>query len=773
MKFLCPKCSSKYVINDSRIGSKALNVRCKKCGTVIKVQKPQKPKTAITSKTKAKSSRSGPTIQELRDRLRSSKATKEKKQSSSTPSKKPKTESLPSWYYSIDGQTFGPFPEPELLSRFQKDLTQNTYVWKKDFTEWKLVVDVPPFSELFKESKPLSFPTQHLNAEDVETVKAEQTAPKKQPISQPQDTRKSLDNLLDKLSPKPSTKAHSKSQTQSLQNLLNKLDNRPNVATKPPETTEEHPKSDPIQSSLQRDQTNDLVSNLTQDQPRPKADNQESTTGGLEGLLSKLQAPEKPFKTETQQAVPQEKPQEKPQMDLVERLAQELNQEVTLPKEESQAPIPSPNSQPELDLVGRLAFELNQEPLSLDPLESNDSKVETLSQESSAKIGASSVEPEKSPEISAEVAKTGTSPLKNKVAESEIPWDIEKKTQKNDLFSSLQLPDTKSWKPLSTADSNEDIIVDLHDPTDSEEESHDIFEAFSPENESQDIFDNFPSSIDFSSDVHPAALKNAPMEKSLLIQLQTIKKGSRKIKIIAFGAIILIVIGLGSIIYSLSHKKDTPPPPPKEETSTTINTTTHNREPKYIIATQREVIRALQTAENTAVFESIQGEYPIEKAPDGDEYATLTDPKKNTHQASPKKTEKQRKPKKTGRFGDLDHGTKKLRVEHKDTLLEKKKKDKSRPDPAIFSDGLKHVRRSVQRCWERQLKKSDEVNLLNVHLEILVDTSGRVNNVSIDKVAKGTTFERCLQSQKTQWTFPKFSGGPVLLKRKVILQADM
>ncbi len=128
MKFYCDNCQTKYSIADEKVRGKVLKVRCKKCSHVITVREPETPVSA-TSRG-AQRGGGGP-------------------QRPSAPG----PPAAPTWHYSINGQSFGPYPKRELDERFASgELGDAAYVWNETFTDWKRVTEVPAFSAALKKA---------------------------------------------------------------------------------------------------------------------------------------------------------------------------------------------------------------------------------------------------------------------------------------------------------------------------------------------------------------------------------------------------------------------------------------------------------------------------------------------------------------------------------------------------------------------------------------------------------------------------------------------
>ncbi len=115
MKFYCESCGAKYSISDEKVRGKILKVRCKKCTNIITVREPREPAAA--------------------------KAAAPRQPSTSA------TASL-AWYYSINGQSFGPFEFDVLDGMYASgEVGDASYVWNETMSAWKPVYEVSEFRE--------------------------------------------------------------------------------------------------------------------------------------------------------------------------------------------------------------------------------------------------------------------------------------------------------------------------------------------------------------------------------------------------------------------------------------------------------------------------------------------------------------------------------------------------------------------------------------------------------------------------------------------------
>ncbi|MBR4985235.1 MAG: zinc-ribbon domain-containing protein [Proteobacteria bacterium] len=127
MHIVCDQCQAKYVVPDEKIEKNILRFTCQKCGNVI---------TQRVDDAKSEPPSPASTLNKWR---------------TSIPNTPRKLQSeLPKWYYSINGESIGPFTEQELKTRLLSDKLAESlgqcFVWCKTFTDWKPVLEVEPFA---------------------------------------------------------------------------------------------------------------------------------------------------------------------------------------------------------------------------------------------------------------------------------------------------------------------------------------------------------------------------------------------------------------------------------------------------------------------------------------------------------------------------------------------------------------------------------------------------------------------------------------------------
>jgi predicted Zn finger-like uncharacterized protein len=140
MKFVCHACSARYYIDDAKVAGRVLQIRCKRCGATLTVREPTPFAGAPTSPVRA-------TVA-----ARAINAPPAEYQVPGTGPDEGPVEGLPplaeaeAWHYSLNGETFGPYGEDELIARYEQGgIGDETYVWRPGYAEWLPAVDVPVF----------------------------------------------------------------------------------------------------------------------------------------------------------------------------------------------------------------------------------------------------------------------------------------------------------------------------------------------------------------------------------------------------------------------------------------------------------------------------------------------------------------------------------------------------------------------------------------------------------------------------------------------------
>jgi predicted Zn finger-like uncharacterized protein len=154
MKFYCDKCQTKYSIADEKVRGKVLKVRCKQCAHVITVREPTAPVRAT-----------------------------EPPPAPMAPAKPQQVQ----WYYSINGETLGPYALRALQQMVARgEVGDAVYIWNETFTHWKPVYEVQEFKSSLERVQRLRPRAQTLGiSEALEAIKIEPT-PEKSDSAEPE-----------------------------------------------------------------------------------------------------------------------------------------------------------------------------------------------------------------------------------------------------------------------------------------------------------------------------------------------------------------------------------------------------------------------------------------------------------------------------------------------------------------------------------------------------------------------------------------------------------
>ncbi|MCX7958094.1 MAG: AgmX/PglI C-terminal domain-containing protein, partial [Deltaproteobacteria bacterium] len=110
------------------------------------------------------------------------------------------------------------------------------------------------------------------------------------------------------------------------------------------------------------------------------------------------------------------------------------------------------------------------------------------------------------------------------------------------------------------------------------------------------------------------------------------------------------------------------------------------------------------------------------------------------------------------------------KVGRQDVDLSQKLPDKvDRLNEDIMMMIVNKNRSSVKYCYERHLKASSSLEGKAI-FRITIQNSGSVSKVdSLSKQISGSLFEECIIKEIKKWTFPKFSGEPIVFEIPFVL----
>jgi predicted Zn finger-like uncharacterized protein len=137
MKVVCPACNARYRLPDDRVRGKVLKIRCKSCGNIFQVRDPNT-QSADSDDIRSRSTRASGTFGAVGSDTSRGKQVETSSGSFSD-------EEI--WYYSINGESYGPYRKSELHARFEEgQLGSEAYVWSEGFEQWKLASEVEHFA---------------------------------------------------------------------------------------------------------------------------------------------------------------------------------------------------------------------------------------------------------------------------------------------------------------------------------------------------------------------------------------------------------------------------------------------------------------------------------------------------------------------------------------------------------------------------------------------------------------------------------------------------
>ncbi len=127
MRIICEQCQTKYIVPDEKIEKNVLRMTCQKCGHVITTR-----------------------VEKVAETADASSSTLGKWRSTTLNTPRRLQNETPIWYYSYNGESFGPYTELELKERLLTEkmaaIAEQCFVWRKSFSSWKPVLEVEPFA---------------------------------------------------------------------------------------------------------------------------------------------------------------------------------------------------------------------------------------------------------------------------------------------------------------------------------------------------------------------------------------------------------------------------------------------------------------------------------------------------------------------------------------------------------------------------------------------------------------------------------------------------
>ena len=323
MKFTCDACKARYVIDDAKVRGKVLSIKCKKCGNLISVREPTQAtspkrirKSAVRATTALKgiyheedvdfvkkgsrrkrrssqttrfnhtrqASRSGEErLSSTNSRTKTQRSRKSKsrrKRSSKTGLHRTNTyqigtqktgtstqnlEQTEQWYYAINGKTFGPYSEEELLKRFSSGkIGDEAFLWQQGFVEWKPANKIPVFATILdkQQSEPRrSRRTMQVDVDDLFSVRSRKKRRNFKPKSSEKSKKHDLQSLRSRFR---ATATKSKKEASRVQPLPTKTKSKKEVSqVQQPRPKEVSQVQQPSIIQLKKDNSKKIVLNST------------------------------------------------------------------------------------------------------------------------------------------------------------------------------------------------------------------------------------------------------------------------------------------------------------------------------------------------------------------------------------------------------------------------------------------------------------------------------------------------------------------------------
>ncbi|MFA5623444.1 MAG: GYF domain-containing protein [Bradymonadales bacterium] len=123
MRIVCDQCQASYLVPDEKIVKSVVRLQCRHCDNQILMR-----------------------VDLANVKEETSKKLEKWRSSSARPAISP-TRSLADWYFSVNGESRGPFRKDELIQRFETgEAPESSFVWHKSLVEWKPALEVEAFS---------------------------------------------------------------------------------------------------------------------------------------------------------------------------------------------------------------------------------------------------------------------------------------------------------------------------------------------------------------------------------------------------------------------------------------------------------------------------------------------------------------------------------------------------------------------------------------------------------------------------------------------------
>ncbi|WP_230467344.1 GYF domain-containing protein [Lujinxingia vulgaris] len=108
---------------------------------------------------------------------------------------------------------------------------------------------------------------------------------------------------------------------------------------------------------------------------------------------------------------------------------------------------------------------------------------------------------------------------------------------------------------------------------------------------------------------------------------------------------------------------------------------------------------------------------------------------------------------------------------HADLEAGRKAKGPQGLSPEEVAQGFRTVSQSIGLCRERHMWRGGTIDARRIHLTLQVLNTGRIGRIKLEPDSlEGTEFSRCMNTHRDRWSFPSFNGEPIEVRAPFVLQ---
>lgn len=725
MKVVCPACNARYRLPDDRVRGKVLKIRCKSCGHIFQVRDPNT-KATDSASIRSRSTRATGAFGAVDDPRKTDSTTSQPLETSAGSFSNERI-----WYYSINGESYGPYRESELFARFQGGrIGSEAYVWTEGFEKWKLATEEATFNDALAASAERSADLEKKTKAPAEpkTTKAKRAprdrrASKTMSLSavqlneQLQDERSEDEVAENEPSPEPAA-TQPKAETKA-------------PASKPKTSSADGQLRDTLSSDSFGDEVEDALDQMFGggDSPKPDTKSAAVETPKKTQTTSASQAPKEPAATKSAAGGPKSKPQaeKKPKTDL-----EQPSEEVVDTDDGGGDSLSSLKSFLAASRKERRRRTEKNVAIVV-PDDSDDTPEGGADEAQSAAVTEASVEAE-------------THDIDRQDAEAATPAEVD------DDSSADQIEEEEAAKPAPRAEStaSKKTAGSKGDDRD-DDESIDL----------SDLLGGDLTGTGFGTETAAHAAIEEPKSEPA---------SSRKSNIPLVLIIIILLLGIVFVVVELTGDDEPTEPTVDEQTleeSTIGPANTPNRGLSQAEIRDRRL--CISSAKNAVVFAA--GE--AAKAA----FLAVPDEIRNPEAARRAQALANRtvRTPRDGRQEQIaqtppprldDPG-----VAFAQPTLGRRDDSGAGPSRQAFANGLNtFVQQSVFECQQVHMRREGELAIARVAVSIRVNPNGTVAGLSVPPQIAATAFATCLQSKTRNWRFNPFAGDSVVIERTYIIQ---